>query len=73
MSEYVADFVVKEVAKRDGIQTELIDIRQIPMPITDAGETIKDPGFSGTVMREDALIIVAPEYNHGYPGRHKKL
>jgi NAD(P)H-dependent FMN reductase len=73
MSEYVAKFVVEEVAQRDGVETELIDIRQIPISTTDAGESIKDPEFSATVMRADALIIVAPEYNHGYPGLLKHV
>jgi NAD(P)H-dependent FMN reductase len=66
MSEYVAKFVVQEIAKRDGLETLLIDIRKIPIPITDAGESLKDPEFSATAIRVDALIIVVPEYNHGY-------
>ena len=37
----------------------------------DAGEQIKDSRFSETIMRADGLIIVAPEYNHGYPGMLK--
>jgi NAD(P)H-dependent FMN reductase len=73
MSEYVAKFVVEEVAKRDEVETELIDIRQLPISTTDAGESIKDPEFSATVMRADGLIIVAPEYNHGYPGLLKHV
>lgn len=73
MSEYVAKFVVEEVAKREGIETQLIDIRKIPIPTTDAGESIKDPDFSAAMMRADALIIVVPEYNHGYPGLLKHV
>jgi NAD(P)H-dependent FMN reductase len=73
MSEHVAKFVVEEVAKREAVETELIDIRQIPISTTDAGESIKDPEFSATVMRADALIIVVPEYNHGYPGLLKHM
>jgi NAD(P)H-dependent FMN reductase len=73
MSEHVANFVVQEVANRNGVQTELIDIRNLPFTITDAGENIKDPHLSATVMRADALIIVAPEYNHGYPGLLKHV
>ena len=72
-SEYVARFVFGEVAKREGVETELIDIRQIHLPASDAGEAIKDPRFSESVMRADALIIVAPEYNHGYPGMLKHV
>lgn len=67
-SEHVAKFVLAEVAKRAGVETELIDIRELRFPDDDAGEAIKDPNFSATVERADALIIVAPEYNHGYPG-----
>ncbi len=72
-SEHVARFVLGEVAKRDGIETELIDIRDIQLQATDAGEAIKDARFSATVMRADGLIIVAPEYNHGYPGLLKHV
>lgn len=73
MSEYVAKFVVEEVAKREKLETALIDIRKISLPTTDAGESIKDPEFSATVMRADALIVVVPEYNHGYPGLLKHV
>ena len=72
-SEHVARFVLSEVAKRDGVETELIDIRELHLPATDAGEAIKDARFSETVMRADGLIIVAPEYNHGYPGLLKHV
>jgi NAD(P)H-dependent FMN reductase len=73
MSEHVARFVVEEVRKRDGVETELIDIRNIPLSTMDAGESIKDAKFSATVMRADGLIIVTPEYNHGYPGLLKHV
>ena len=73
MSEHVAKFVLGEVDKRDGVETGLVDIRDIAISITDAGEDIKDSKFSETVNRADALVIVAPEYNHGYPGLLKHL
>jgi NAD(P)H-dependent FMN reductase len=41
--------------------------------IQDAGEQIKDARFSEIAMQADALIIVAPEYNHGYPGLLKHV
>jgi NAD(P)H-dependent FMN reductase len=68
MSEHVAHFVHEEIAKRDGVETELIDIRDLKLPIDDAGEGVKDARFSAAVERADGLIIVTPEYNHGYPG-----
>jgi len=72
-SEHVAKFVAAEVAKRDGIETDLIDIRQIDLTTMDAGESIKHSGFSAAVARADGLIIVAPEYNHAYPGLLKHV
>jgi NAD(P)H-dependent FMN reductase len=67
-SERVARFVFAEVAKREGVETEFVDICDIPLTTTDAGEAIKDAQFSATIARADALVLVVPEYNHGYPG-----
>ena len=71
MSEHVANFIVAEVAKRAGVETELIDIRELPFPMTGESTDIKDLGFSDKMMRADALVLVVPEYNHGYPGSLK--
>lgn len=73
MSEHVARLMAEEVAKRDGVQTDLIDIRTIPLSTMDAGESIKDPQFSASMARSDALVLVVPEYNHGYPGLLKHV
>jgi NAD(P)H-dependent FMN reductase len=67
-SENVAGFVLEQTRKRTEIETELIDVRKLPMRLDDAGEQMKDPAFSATIERCDALIIVTPEYNHSYPG-----
>ncbi|MEP6936831.1 MAG: NADPH-dependent FMN reductase [Chthoniobacterales bacterium] len=67
-SEHAARFVLERAKKRAGVETELIDIRELSLRIDDAGEQIKDPAFSATVKRSDGLILVVPEYNHGYPG-----
>ncbi|MFN2542046.1 MAG: NADPH-dependent FMN reductase [Chthoniobacterales bacterium] len=67
-SEHAARFVFEQTKKRAGVETEFIDIRSLPMRLDDAGEQMKDPGFSATIERCDALIIVTPEYNHSYPG-----
>jgi len=68
MSEHAARLVTGELEKCTGIQTELIDIAQTPLPTNDAGEAIKHPDFAGRMERADALVIVSPEYNHGYSG-----
>ena len=67
-SEKVARFVFEQTKKRADIETELIDVCKLPMKLDDAGEQMKDPTFSATIERCDGLIIVTPEYNHGYPG-----
>jgi NAD(P)H-dependent FMN reductase len=54
--------------RRPGVETELIDICSLPLPIDNAGEAIKDAQFSSKMNRADALAIVSPEYNHGYSG-----
>jgi NAD(P)H-dependent FMN reductase len=73
MSEHAARVVHGEVAKRPGVETELIDVATLPIRVDDAGETAKDPGFSEAMNRADALILVTPEYNHGYAGLLKHV
>ncbi|MFL6584651.1 MAG: NADPH-dependent FMN reductase [Chthoniobacterales bacterium] len=68
MSEHVARFVVSEMKKRPEIETELIDVRELKMSLQDAGQGMKDAEFSKKMQRCDGLVIVTPEYNHGYPG-----
>ncbi len=67
-SEQVARFVFEQTKKRTDVETELIDVRALPMRLDDAGEQMKDPAFSATIERCDGIILVVPEYNHGYPG-----
>ena len=67
-SENVARFIFEETKKRAGVETEFIDIGKIPMRLDDAGEQMKDQAFSNLVRQADGLILVVPEYNHGYPG-----
>ncbi len=72
-SENVAKFVFSEVQKREEVETQLIDIRDLNFPVDDAGEQIKDAEFSETCERADGFVIVTPEYNHGYPGMLKHV
>jgi NAD(P)H-dependent FMN reductase len=67
-SENVARFVFEQTKKRADLETELIDVRKLAMRLDDAGEQMKDAAFSATIERCDGLVIVTPEYNHGYPG-----
>lgn len=72
-SENVAKFVFGEVKKLENVEAELLDLRDMKFPTDDAGESIKDPQFSETVSRADGLVLVVPEYNHGYPGLLKHV
>ena len=40
MSEHVARFVFGEIGKREGVESELIDIRELDFPMGDAGSGI---------------------------------
>ncbi len=73
LTEPAANFVFGQVSKRGDIQTELIDIRKIPIRMDDAGEALKNTQFSATVARADGLILVVPEYNHSFPGLLKHV
>ena len=73
MSLHAARLVTAELGKRSGVETELIDIAKLPLPTNDAGEAIKHADFSSKMSKADALVIVSPEYNHGYPGLLKHV
>ncbi len=73
MSALAANTVFGEVQTLRGVETELIDIAKLPLPTNDAGEAIKNPSFSQKMERADALIVVSPEYNHGYSGLLKHV
>jgi len=72
-SVHAARFVTTQLAARAGVETELIDIAQLPLRIDDAGEATKDPALSATLTRADGLVIVSPEYNHSFPGLLKHV
>jgi len=72
-SAHAANLMVEELRRRPGVETELIDVAKLPLPVDDAGEAIKDPGYAALMTRADGLVIVTPEYNHGYPGLLKHV
>lgn len=73
MSEAVAQFILEQVKHQDGVVTQLIDIRTLPLPVMDAGPEAQIPELADTMRRADAYIIVTPEYNHTYPGLLKHV
>ena len=73
MSAHAARFVCRELSKRDGICTELIDIADLEHRLDDNGQGTGDPEFAATMARADGIVIVAPEYNHAMPGLLKHV
>ena len=73
MSAHAARFVADQIRRRGNIVTDVIDISQLPLPVDDAGEGVKAPAFSEAMIQADAIVIVAPEYNHSFPGLLKHV
>jgi|SRR5581483_3691976 NAD(P)H-dependent FMN reductase len=73
LSAHVAKLVSEELSKRSDVETDVIDIGTLPLRTDDAGEATKDSVFASKMERADGLVIVAPEYNHGYCGLLKHV
>jgi len=73
MSVHAAKLLTGELGKRASLDTELIDIAELSLTTWDAGEPTKDAGFSAKMNKADALVLVSPEYNHGYSGLLKHV
>jgi NAD(P)H-dependent FMN reductase len=73
MSAHAAQLLARELGKLPSVDTELIDIAELPLTTRDAGEPTKDADFSAKMNKADALVIVSPEYNHGYSGLLKHV
>lgn len=67
-SVHAARLIADLLNRRAGVSSEVIDIAGLPLPTDDAGEAIKDPAFAAAISAADGLVIVAPEYNHSFPG-----
>lgn len=69
-SVLAAKWLIAEMEKRSEIQTRLFDVGDFVLPRDDYGTQIKDqfPEWRDAVIQADGLVIVSPEYNHGYPG-----
>jgi NAD(P)H-dependent FMN reductase len=73
MSAHAARFVCQELQKREGVQTELIDIAGLEHNLDENGRGTGDPTFAASMARADGIVIVAPEYNHAMPGLLKHV
>ena len=69
-SENVAKWVLAKLEERDEIEAQFFDVRDFDLPHDDYGQGLKDrfPAWRDAIIKADGLVIVTPEYNHGYPG-----
>jgi NAD(P)H-dependent FMN reductase len=74
-SELAARWLLSEMQKRPEIETHLFDVAEFALPRDDYGQEIKEqfPEWRDAIIRADGLVIVTPEYNHGYPGPLKAV
>ena len=74
-SVHVAKWLVGEMGKRQDIETKLFDVGDFDLPQDDYGTEINDrfPEWRDSIIRADGLVIITPEYNHGYPGALKSV
>lgn len=74
-SEAPARWVYSKMQERNDIETRFFDARDFHLPSDNYGQEIKDqfPDWRDAIIRADGLVIVTPEYNHGYPGILKSV
>lgn len=70
------NWIFEEAKKLEGVEVELLDLRDFPLPMFDLPQSpkmIKDGNYGNDIVNvwankideADAYIIVSPEYNHG--------
>ncbi|HXH69394.1 MAG TPA: NAD(P)H-dependent oxidoreductase [Pyrinomonadaceae bacterium] len=74
-SENVAKWLFGKINEREDIETKFFDVCDFDLPQDDYGTAIgKDfPEWRDSIIKADGLVVVAPEYNHGYPGSLKSV
>ena len=74
-SVHVAKWLVGQMEKRPEIQPRLFDVADFNLPHDDYGQGLKDsfPEWRDAIIQADGLVLITPEYNHGYPGVMKAV
>src|SRR5688500_11799628 len=74
-SEAVAKWVHSKINERADMESQLFDVRDFDLPRDGYGTEIAGqfPEWRDSIVRADGLVIVTPEYNHGYPGILKSV
>jgi len=73
--EVVARWFVRRAERRDDLELDVIDLRDIPLrPVQQTPFECDDPAVHALAARieaADGFVVVTPEYNHGYPASLK--
>ena len=74
-SEHAAKWVFGKLQEREGVGSQYFDVRDFALPQDNYGTEIGSdfPEWKDAITRADGLVIVTPEYNHGYPGALKSV
>src|SRR5687767_7039466 len=74
-SEHVAKWVFAKMREREDTEPQYFDVRDFALPQDDYGTEISGdfPEWQEAIVKADGLVIVTPEYNHGYPGVLKSV
>lgn len=69
-SVFAARWLFEQMQQRGDIETRLFDVADFNLPQHDYGQAVKGmfPEWRDAIVKADGLVIVTPEYNHGYPG-----
>lgn len=75
LSVFAAHWLVDQMTQRQDLETRLFDVADFELPQDDYGQGLKDhfPEWREAIVKADGLVIVTPEYNHGYPGTLKAV
>lgn len=68
-SEPIAEYITKKAQEHPVFNAKLFN----PKDMTIAKDAERDESYSKQLEEADALLLVVPEYNHGYPGTLKML
>ncbi|WP_297510317.1 NAD(P)H-dependent oxidoreductase [Thermococcus sp.] len=72
-SEKVARYLTRKAGKL-GFESEMIDVRDYPLCHTHRWKVPPEvERYRKKILEADSLVIVAPEYNGGFPGELKLL
>lgn len=73
-SPKAAKFLFKRLQQNGKVETEILDLLEYNFPIMEERLRFSDHPpprlreFADKIARSDALVVVSPEYNFGYPG-----